>query len=136
MSLSEHLFRTAQQLLPGGVNSPVRAFLSVGGTPRFIRSAKGCHLIDVDGREYIDYIGSWGPMILGHAAPQVIESLAKTLRDGTSFGTPSPLEIELAEEIIGRVPSLQKVRMVNSGTEAVMSALRLARAATGRDRIL
>ena len=122
--------------MPGGVNSPVRAFRSVGGTPRFIDRAKGCHLFDVEGRKYIDYIGSWGPMIVGHAHPEVCEALEQTLRRGTSFGAPSPLEVELAREIIDRVPSMEMVRMVNSGTEAVMSALRLARAVTGRNKFI
>ncbi len=122
--------------MPGGVNSPVRSFGGVGGMPRVIARASGCHLFDVDGRRYIDYIGSWGPMIAGHAHPAVIDAIAQTARLGTSFGTPSPLEIELAREIVARVPTVEKIRMVNSGTEATMSALRLARAATGRERIL
>ncbi len=122
--------------MPGGVNSPVRAFGQVGGTPPFIHRAQGCRLFDVDGRSYVDYIGSWGPMIAGHAHPVVREALEQALRAGTSFGTPSPLEVELAREIVSRVPSIEKVRMVNSGTEAVMSALRLARAATGRSKIV
>ncbi|MCH8851629.1 MAG: glutamate-1-semialdehyde 2,1-aminomutase [Planctomycetes bacterium] len=133
---SADFFAQARQLMPGGVNSPVRAFRSVGGTPRFIDRAKGCHLFDVEGRKYIDYIGSWGPMIVGHAHPEVCEALEQTLRRGTSFGTPSPLEVELAREIIDRVPSIEMVRMVNSGTEAVMSALRLARAVTGRNKFI
>lgn len=133
---SQRLFNIAQGLLPGGVNSPVRAFHSVGGTPRFIESAKGCYLTDVDGNRYIDYIGSWGATIVGHAAPEVVAVVEQTLRKGTSFGTPTPLEIELAREITTRVPSVEMVRMVNSGTEAVMSAIRLARAATGRDKIV
>jgi glutamate-1-semialdehyde 2,1-aminomutase len=122
--------------MPGGVNSPVRAFRSVGGTPRFIHAARGCWLLDVDGREYIDYIGSWGAMIAGHGAPEVVAAVSDALKRGTSFGTPAPLEIALAEEIVGRVATVQKVRMVNSGTEAVMSAIRLARAATGREKIV
>ncbi|HKQ47184.1 MAG TPA: glutamate-1-semialdehyde 2,1-aminomutase [Phycisphaerae bacterium] len=136
MTKSEQLFARAQALMPGGVNSPVRAFRAVGGSPRFIRSARGCRLTDVDGREYIDYIGAWGPAILGHAHPSVIEAIELTIQNGTSFGTPSPLEVELAREIVVRVPSIEKVRMVNSGTEAVMSAIRLARAATGREKVL
>ncbi len=133
---SADLFAQAQQLMPGGVNSPVRAFRSVGGAPRFIDHAEGCHLFDVEGRKYIDYIGSWGPMIVGHAHPEVCEALEQALRRGTSFGAPSPLEVELAQEIIDRVPSIEMVRMVNSGTEAVMSALRLARAVTGRNKFI
>ncbi len=133
---SADLFAQAQLLMPGGVNSPVRAFRSVGGAPRFIDHAEGCHLFDVEGRKYIDYIGSWGPMIVGHAHPEVCEALEQTLRRGTSFGAPSPLEVKLAREIIDRVPSIEMVRMVNSGTEAVMSALRLARAVTGRDKFI
>jgi glutamate-1-semialdehyde 2,1-aminomutase len=130
---SEAAFERARQLMPGGVNSPVRAFRSVGGTPRFIQKAKGALLTDVDGKEYIDYIGSWGAMIAGHAHPQVVEALKQAVDNGTSYGTPCPLEIDLAEEVSARVPAVEKVRMVNSGTEAVMSALRLARAATGRN---
>ncbi len=129
---SDALFARALTVLPGGVNSPVRAFRQVGGTPRVIARAQGCHLEDVDGRRYIDYVGSWGAMILGHAHPAVQEAVAEALRDGTSFGTASRREIELAEEVVARVPSIQKVRFVCSGTEAVMSAVRLARAATGR----
>ena len=133
---SAQLFEQAGQLMPGGVNSPVRAFGHVGGTPRFIHRAEGCRLFDVDDRTYLDYIGSWGPMIVGHAHPHVVEAVGQALRAGTSFGTPSPLEVELAQEIVSRVPSIEKVRMVNSGTEAVMSALRLARAATGRRKFV
>jgi glutamate-1-semialdehyde 2,1-aminomutase len=136
MSHSEELFRRAMGLMPGGVNSPVRAFKSVGGTPRFIASARGCRLTDVDGRQYIDYIGSWGPMILGHAHPEVTNALAQCLTNGTSYGTPCPAEVELAEEICRRMPSIERIRFVNSGTEAVMSAIRLARAATGRTHIV
>ncbi|MBE7505608.1 MAG: glutamate-1-semialdehyde 2,1-aminomutase [Planctomycetia bacterium] len=136
MSHSEELFRRAVGLMPGGVNSPVRAFKSVGGTPRFIVSARGCRLTDVDGRQYIDYIGSWGPMILGHAHPEVTEALAQCLANGTSYGAPCPAEVELAEEICRRMPSIERIRFVNSGTEAVMSAIRLARAATGRTHIV
>ncbi len=122
--------------MPGGVNSPVRAFRGVGGSPRFIREARGATITDVDGRIYVDYVGSWGPMILGHADAEVIEALREALSRGTSYGAPTELEIEMAEEIIDAVPSVEMVRMVNSGTEATMSALRLARGATGRDRIL
>src|ERR671917_717848 len=135
-SKSDELFATAQNLIPGGVNSPVRAFRGVGGTPRFIRSARGATLTDVDGRTYIDYVGSWGPMILGHADEQVVEALREALGRGTSYGAPTALEIEMAEEIVDAVPSVEMVRMVNSGTEATMSAIRLARGATGRDKIV
>ncbi len=133
---SEALFRRARRVLPGGVNSPVRAFKSVGGTPRFIRSARGARLMDVDGHEYLDYIGSWGVMVLGHDHPAVREALAHALARGTSFGTPTEGEVELAEMMVQMVPGLEVVRMVNSGTEATMSALRLARAATGRDCVV
>jgi glutamate-1-semialdehyde 2,1-aminomutase len=133
---SEELFARAVELMPGGVNSPVRAFRGVGGTPRFIASARGATMTDVDGRTYIDYVGSWGPMILGHAAPEVIDALREALGRGTSYGAPTELEVEMAEEIIDAVPSIEMVRMVNSGTEATMSALRLARGFTGRDRIV
>ncbi|HEY0077264.1 MAG TPA: glutamate-1-semialdehyde 2,1-aminomutase [Pyrinomonadaceae bacterium] len=133
---SERLFARAVELMPGGVNSPVRAFRGVGGTPRFIREARGATLTDVDGKTYIDYVGSWGPMILGHADPEVLEALREALSRGTSYGAPTELEIEVAEEIIDAVPSVEMVRMVNSGTEATMSALRLARGVTGRNKIL
>lgn len=136
MTQSQRLFERATRVIPGGVNSPVRSFNAVGGKPLFIRSARGCRLTDVDGREYIDYIGSWGPAILGHAHPAVMEAVAAAMRDGLSFGTPSRREVELAEEIVRRVPSVEQVRMVNSGTEAVMSALRLARAAIGRNKFV
>ncbi|MCW5963150.1 MAG: glutamate-1-semialdehyde 2,1-aminomutase [Bryobacterales bacterium] len=130
---SEQLFARAQLLIPGGVNSPVRAFRSVGGTPRFVDHGDGCYLVDVDGNRYIDYIGSWGPLILGHRPPMVIEALREVLEIGTSFGAPTEREVELAEEIIAAVPSVEMVRLVNSGTEAAMSALRVARGITGRD---
>src|SRR5215218_6850382 len=133
---SEELFARAAELMPGGVNSPVRAFRGVGGSPRFIASASGATMTDVDGRTYIDYVGSWGPMILGHAAPEVIDALHEALGLGTSYGAPTELECEMAEEIIDAVPSIEMVRMVNSGTEATMSALRLARGATARDKIV
>lgn len=136
MTESERLFKKACELLPGGVNSPVRAFKSVSGTPPFIVSAKGCKLVDVDGNEYIDYIGSWGPMILGHAHEKITNALIEAVKRGTSYGTPNPAEIDLAQEIIDRVPSVEKIRFVNSGTEATMSAIRLARAANGRDLIV
>jgi glutamate-1-semialdehyde 2,1-aminomutase len=133
---SAELFARAVELMPGGVNSPVRAFRGVGGTPRFIREAKGATMTDVDGRTYIDYVGSWGPMILGHADDEVIDALRDALARGTSYGAPTELEIEVAEEIIDAVPSVEMVRMVNSGTEATMSALRLARGATAREKIV
>jgi glutamate-1-semialdehyde 2,1-aminomutase len=134
--LSEKLFARAVELMPGGVNSPVRAFRGVGGSPRFIASARGATMTDVDGREYIDYVGSWGPMILGHADDEVIDALKDALARGTSYGAPTELEVEMAEEVIDAVPSVEMVRMVNSGTEATMSALRLARGFTGRNKIV
>ena len=134
--LSRAQLARALQSIPGGVNSPVRAFGSVGGVPRFIERGKGCRIYDVDGNEYIDYVGSWGPLILGHAHPKVLRALRDTLRRGTSFGAPTQIETELAEEICKLVPSIEKVRMVSSGTEATLSAIRLARGVTGRDRIL
>jgi|SRR6266540_728665 len=133
---SERLFARAVKLLPGGVNSPVRAFRAVGGTPRFIKHAVGPTMTDVDGRTYIDYLGSWGPMILGHADPEVLAALIEAAQRGTSYGAPTELEIQVAEEIIDAVPSIQMVRMVNSGTEATMSAIRLARGATGRTKLI
>lgn len=133
---SEELFARAVELMPGGVNSPVRAFRAVGGTPRFIAKAKGPFLTDVDGNTYIDYVGSWGPMILGHADDGVVAALKEAAERGTSYGAPTEVEILLAEEIIDAVPSVEMVRMVNSGTEATMSAIRLARAITGRDKLL
>lgn len=136
MTRNDELWRSALSLMPGGVSSPVRAFGSVGGVPRIIERAQGCRLYDVEGREYIDYIGSWGAMILGHAAPQVVSAMTECLKGGTSFGTPSTIEIELAAEITSRMPSIEKIRFVSSGTEAVMSAMRLARAATGREHII
>jgi glutamate-1-semialdehyde 2,1-aminomutase len=133
---SAEMFVRAVELMPGGVNSPVRAFRGVGGTPRFIRSATGATMTDVDGRTYIDYVGSWGPMILGHADEEVIGALAEALARGTSYGAPTLLEIEMAEEIVDAVPSIEMVRMVNSGTEATMSAIRLARGVTGRNKLV
>lgn len=130
---SEQLFARAQKSIPGGVNSPVRAFRSVGGTPRFIERGEGCYVVDVDGNRYIDYVGSWGPLILGHRPPEVIEALRDVLEVGASFGAPTEREIHLAEEICQAVPSVEMVRLVNSGTEAMMSALRVARGFTGRD---
>jgi glutamate-1-semialdehyde 2,1-aminomutase len=133
---SEQLFETAQNLIPGGVNSPVRAFRGVGGTPRFIQSARGATITDVDGRTYIDYVGSWGPMILGHADEEVVAAVQEVTARGTSFGAPSELEVELAQEVIDAVPSVEMVRMVSSGTEATMSAIRLARGVTGRTKLV
>jgi glutamate-1-semialdehyde 2,1-aminomutase len=133
---SVQLFHRAQQTIPGGVNSPVRAFKSVGGTPLFFQSASGAILKDADDNEYIDYVGSWGPMILGHAYPKVVAAIQQTVENGTSFGAPTELEIQLAELIVQMVPNIDKVRMVNSGTEACMSAIRLARGYTGRDKII
>ena len=133
---SSQLFARALELIPGGVNSPVRAFRAVGGTPLFIKSARGATITDVDGRTFIDYVGSWGPMILGHADEEIVEALSAVTANGTSFGAPNELEVELAEEIIAAVPSIEMVRMVNSGTEATMSAIRLARGVTGRDKLV
>ncbi len=133
---SEALFKRAQQVIPGGVNSPVRAFRAVGGTPPFIASAEGCFLTDVDGNRYIDYVGSWGPMILGHAHPKVVRAVQEATARGTSFGAPTELEVQLAEKICAMVPSIEKVRLVNSGTEATMSALRVARGFTGRSMVI
>ncbi len=130
---SEQLYARACEVLPGGVNSPVRAFRGVGGTPVFIRSAQGAWLTDVEGRRYIDYVGSWGPMILGHSHPRVVAAIQQAASEGISFGAPTVAEIEMAECIKRLMPSMQMLRMVNSGTEATMSAIRLARGATGRD---
>jgi glutamate-1-semialdehyde 2,1-aminomutase len=136
MTISEDLFARAQRVIPGGVNSPVRAFKAVGGTPLFIARAQGPRVWDVDGHAYVDYLGSWGPMILGHAHPAVLEAVARAARDGTSYGAPCAAEVELAERVTRLVPSMQKVRFVSSGTEATMSALRLARGFTGRRKFL
>ncbi len=133
---SEALFARAREIVPGGVNSPVRAFGAVGGTPRFMTSGQGPYITDVDGNRYVDLVCSWGPMILGHRHPSVIEALREALRDGTSFGTATPGEVELAEEIVARVEPVEKVRLVSSGTEATMSAVRLARGFTGRSKIV
>ncbi|MBK7816722.1 MAG: glutamate-1-semialdehyde 2,1-aminomutase [Sphingobacteriaceae bacterium] len=133
---SQQLFEKAKQYFPGGVNSPVRAFRSVGGTPVFLEKGKGSHVWDADGNEYIDYCGSWGPLILGHANDKVLSAVAKTMQNGTSFGAPTKLENELAELIISNNRFLEKIRFVSSGTEAVMSAIRLARGFTGRNKIL
>lgn len=136
MSRNEALFERAQKTIPGGVNSPVRAFRSVGGTPRFIERAQGPYFWDADGKQYTDYIGSWGPMILGHVHPEVLEAVQRVLVNGFSFGAPTEAEVEIAEEICKLVPSMEQVRMVSSGTEATMSALRLARGFTNRSRIV
>jgi glutamate-1-semialdehyde 2,1-aminomutase len=133
---SEALFDRARAVIPGGVNSPVRAFQAVGGTPRFMVSGSGAYLTDADGREYVDLVCSWGPMILGHAHPAVVEALQTAAAKGTSFGTPSPGEVELAELIVERVGPVEQVRLVNSGTEATMSAIRLARGFTGRSKVV
>jgi glutamate-1-semialdehyde 2,1-aminomutase len=133
---SEALFERACRLLPGGVNSPVRAFKAVGGTPRFIARAAGQHVWDADGHRYLDYVGSWGPLILGHAPSSVVAAIQSQARLGTAYGAPTALEVDLAERIAAAVPSIEMVRLVNSGTEATMAALRLARAATGRPRVI
>ena len=135
-SSNAQLFERAQKVIPGGVNSPVRAFRAVGGTPRFIARAQGPYIFDAEGTRYIDYIGSWGPMILGHGHPAVLEAVQKAAVDGFSFGAPTEREVELAEEILSLVPSMDQIRLVSSGTEAAMSALRLARGATGRSKIV
>ena len=136
MSKNQELFERAQRVIPGGVNSPVRAFRAVGGTPRFITRGDGAYIVDADGKRYIDYIGSWGPMILGHGHPAVLDAVTKAAREGFSFGAPTEREIELAEEILKLVPSMEQVRLVSSGTEATMSAIRLARGATGRSKFI
>ncbi len=133
---SEKLFAIAAQYMPGGVNSPVRAFKAVGMNPLFIKKAQGARLYDVDGNEYIDYVGSFGPLILGHSHPEVITAITETAQNGTSYGAPNEHELELAKLICAAIPSLEKIRMVNSGTEATMSAIRLARAYTGRSKII
>ena len=136
MNRSSALFTRAQQSIPGGVNSPVRAFKSVGGTPLFIKSAKGAYMYDEDGKEYIDYINSWGPMILGHAYEPLVQAIQEKVKDSTSFGAPTELEIEVAELIKSMAPNIDLVRMVNSGTEACMSAIRLARGYTGKNKFI
>jgi len=135
-SRSAALWREAQDLLPGGVNSPVRAFKAVGGTPVFFERGEGAYLFDVDGNRYVDLVGSWGPLILGHAHPNVVQAATRAIENGSTFGAPSPHELDLARKVIAMVPSIEQVRFVNSGTEAVMSAIRLARAATARDVIV
>src|SRR5262245_10669202 len=133
---SEQLFADALRQIPGGVNSPVRAFRAVGGQPFFVERAKGAHVWDVDGNEYVDYVGTWGPAILGHAHPKIIEAVQDAAEKGTSFGIPNPMEVTMARMICSRGASVQKVRMCNSGTEATMSAIRLARGFTKRDKIV
>ncbi|HCW75469.1 MAG TPA: glutamate-1-semialdehyde-2,1-aminomutase [Candidatus Marinimicrobia bacterium] len=133
---SQSLFNRAQQTIPGGVNSPVRAFKGVGGTPPFITKGQGPYIFDADGNRFVDFVGSWGPLILGHAHPEIITAIQKIAQKGTSFGAPTELEIELAEMIVERVPSAEMVRLVNSGTEATMSAVRVARGVTGRDKMV
>jgi glutamate-1-semialdehyde 2,1-aminomutase len=133
---SERLFSEALRYIPGGVNSPVRAFRAVGGHPFFVERAKGAHVFDVDGNEYVDYVGTWGPAILGHAHPKIIAAVRDAALNGTSFGIPNPLEVKMAKMICGAVPSVEKVRMCNSGTEATMSAIRLARGFAKRDKII
>jgi glutamate-1-semialdehyde 2,1-aminomutase len=133
---SKALFKKAVKLMPGGVNSPVRAFKAVGGAPLFIQKAKGSKIYDVDGNVYIDYVLSWGPMILGHSHPDVVKALKRAIENGTSYGAPTPLEIELAQLVMKAYPSIEKIRMVNSGTEATMSAIRVARGFTKRDKII
>ncbi len=136
MSRNEELFARAQRTIPAGVNSPVRAFRSVGGTPRFLARGEGAYVWDADGKRYIDYVGSWGPAIVGHAHPDVVRAVRDTAVHGLSFGAPTEMEIEMAETLVRRLPSIEMVRLVSSGTEATMSALRLARGFTGRPKIL
>jgi glutamate-1-semialdehyde 2,1-aminomutase len=132
----KNLFAEAQKIIPGGVNSPVRAFRSVGGTPRFIREAVGSRITDAEGREYIDYVASWGPMILGHSHPQVVAAIREAAGRGTSYGAPTESEINMAKRIVAAFPSIEMVRMMSSGTEATMTAIRLARGFTGREKII
>lgn len=136
MNHSESLFQEAVKYIPGGVNSPVRAFNGVGGTPIFFKKGQGAYLFDEDDKRYIDYVGSWGPMILGHAHPKVLDAVRNQINEGLSFGAPTELEIQMAKRVCELIPSIEKVRMVNSGTEATMSAIRLARGYTGRDKII
>ncbi|OYX17335.1 MAG: aspartate aminotransferase family protein, partial [Algoriphagus sp. 32-45-6] len=136
ISESKRLFAEAKEVIPGGVNSPVRAFRAVGGEPIFIQKADGAFLTDVDGNEYIELINSWGPMILGHNHPMIREAVVNAVQNGLSYGAPTGREVEIAELIIKMVPSVEKVRMVNSGTEATMSAIRVARGYTGKDKII
>src|SRR5262245_58193240 len=136
MSTSEDLFERAKKVIPGGVNSPVRAFGAVGGTPIFFRSGAGSKVRDAEGREYVDCVGSWGPLILGHSHPEVLEAVVEAAREGTTFGARTEREVELAEMIRDRMPSVERVRLTSSGTEACLTAIRLARGFTGRDRII
>jgi glutamate-1-semialdehyde 2,1-aminomutase len=136
MTISQQLFTEAQAIIPGGVNSPVRAFKGVGGEPVFFKEGRGAYLVDVDGKSYIDYVGSWGPLILGHCKQSVIDAVDNVLRSGMSFGAPTELEVKLAKKIISLMPSIEKIRMVNSGTEATMTAIRLARGYTGKNKII
>ena len=136
MNKSQQLFDHAKNVIPGGVNSPVRAFNSVGGTPCFIKRAEGAYIYDADDNAYIDYVGSWGPMILGHNHPAILAAVIETAQSGLSFGAPTEIEISMAEKVRELVPSMESLRMVSSGTEATMSAIRLARGYTGRDKIL
>src|SRR3990172_9370011 len=134
--MNSRLFEQAKKVIPGGVNSPVRAFLAVGGAPVFISHAQGAYLFDTDGNKFIDFVGSWGPMIVGHSHPEVIDRIRDIIGQGLSFGAPTELETALAEKVCNLMPNIEKVRMVNSGTEAAMSAVRLARGYTGRDKIV
>jgi glutamate-1-semialdehyde 2,1-aminomutase len=136
MSKNEELFARAQRHIPGGVNSPVRAFRSVGGTPCFFERALGARVWDADGREYIDYVGSWGPMIVGHSHPEVLQAVCERAALGLSFGAPTEMEVEMADQLTELVPSMDMVRLTSSGTEATMSAIRLARGHTGRSKII
>ena len=136
MTQSQKLFEEAQRFIPGGVNSPVRAFTGVGGEPVFFKRGKGAYLFDTDGKRYIDYVGSWGPMIVGHAHPSVIKAVQQTAANGLGFGAPTTIETAMAKKICELMPAIEKVRMVNSGTEATMSAIRLARGVTARDKII
>jgi len=135
-TISEKLFARAQKTIPGGVNSPVRAFRAVDLPPRFIVQGQGCNILDADGNQYIDYVGSWGPLIVGHSHPEIVAAIRNQSGRGSSFGAPTTLEIELAEAIVDAIPSIKMIRMVNSGTEATMSAIRLARGATGRKKVV
>ena len=135
-SRSELLFKEAEKIIPGGVNSPVRAFKGVGGTPIFFKSAQGAKLLDEDGNTYIDYVGAWGPMILGHAHPAVVTAIQEACSQGFAFGAPTTLETKLAEKICSLMPSIEQIRLMNSGTEATMTAIRLARAITKRDLLI
>ena len=136
INTSKELYKKAKNIIPGGVNSPVRAFDSVGGSPLFIRKAEGAYLYDEDGNKYIDLISSWGPMLLGHADPDVLKAVTETAKNSTSFGAPTRLEIEIADLITDTINGIDKIRMVNSGTEACMSAIRVARGYTGKDKII